>query len=64
MPSIRRNRLAREIVVVLTIKVIALSAIWHAFFSSPLDEHLTDAKLGDYLFNPVPPSQRGADRDH
>ena len=51
---IPRGRLGAEIAVVLALKVIALSLIWHAFFSQPLDEHLSNEKVGHRLFDSVP----------
>ncbi|GAB6042704.1 cytochrome oxidase putative small subunit CydP [Endothiovibrio diazotrophicus] len=53
MTPLRWNRFRREIAAVLLIKAVALAVIWNLFFSRPLDAHLSDAKIGDYLFQPA-----------
>jgi len=42
MRKFRDNPLAKEITVVLLIKICLIFGLWYAFFSQPLDRHLTD----------------------
>ena len=42
MRKFRNNALAREITIVLLVKLFLILGLWYAFFSHPLDRHLTD----------------------
>lgn len=41
----RDNPLAKEITVVLVVKILLIFGLWYAFFSQPLDRHLTDRNV-------------------
>ncbi len=51
--SRRGDRLAVDITVTLVIKLILIYVLWYAFFSEPIDEHLTGQTVGDVLFGPL-----------
>jgi hypothetical protein len=42
MRKFKNNSLAREISAVLLIKICLIFGLWYAFFSHPVDRHLTD----------------------
>ncbi len=45
MKGLRQNALAREITLVIVIKLAVLFALWYAFFRDPVDQRLTDAAV-------------------
>ncbi len=56
LPGFRRlGPLAREISLILLIKIVLLYGLWWAFFSQPLDEHLTYEAVGNAWFDNVRP---------
>ncbi len=48
----RWSSLAREVTIVLVVKMIALSLIWLAFFSSPAGRHLDAEGVAQSLLPP------------
>ena len=55
----RRSPLARDIVVILVVKVLVLYALWFAFFRAPVARHMTmDPKAVELqVAGPRPPSE-------
>jgi hypothetical protein len=49
-----KNRLRREIVVALLVKFAVIYALWYAFFSQPVDEHLAAPQVAATLFGHAP----------
>jgi len=44
-----KGKLWKEITLVITIKLIAITLIWYCFFSDPVEKHLTQKKFADHL---------------
>ncbi|MGA9032661.1 MAG: cytochrome oxidase putative small subunit CydP [Sulfuricaulis sp.] len=45
MRKFRDNRLAKEITVVLLVKLFLIFGLWYAFFNHPIDRQLTDRSV-------------------
>lgn len=58
-----RHPLAREITLVLTIKVLALAALYFTFFGPSHRPDLTPEAVGEALFGAVPAAETRSDRD-
>ncbi len=58
-----RHPLAREIAVVLALKVVALAALYVLFFGPSHRPDLTPEAVGDAVFGPVPAAETRSDRD-
>ena len=51
-------RFAREIVVVLIVKVIAMVAIWHVWFSDPARKGVTADRVAERIYTSDAPAAR------
>ena len=49
--SLRRRRLAREITVVLMIKLAAMAMIWHVWFSDPEERRIDAERVGARMYS-------------
>jgi hypothetical protein len=58
-----RHRLAWEITITLVLKLVIIYLIWLAFFSRPLDEHLTAPAVGTALFGTPAPDTTDSTTD-
>lgn len=47
---LKRPNLAKEITLALLLKAVVIYALWSAFFSQPLDDHLSGPAVGKVLF--------------
>ena len=46
----RKDLLAIDITIMLVLKLIVIYGLWYAFFSQPLDDHLTSHAVGSAMF--------------
>lgn len=50
-----KHKLGWEITISLVLKLIIIYLLWLAFFSQPLDDHLTGPDVGEALFGAASP---------
>ncbi len=62
MKVLRDNPLAREITIVLLVKLFLIFSLWYAFFSRPVDREITDRRVSAVILGrdrpatPAPPT--------